>query len=123
MHPRAIFALPVIMALGLSACVQVSDQAVLTGNDGFDRNIKIVNATSATMTAFYGSHRETDNWEENILGDDVLEAGASVLIDFDEGNGKCVYDFRAEFADGGVNQEGAVNICKVGAFTFEETSN
>lgn len=102
---------PALVALAAAATVLPAAAA--------DRVVTIVNRTGVTMVEFYGSNVGTRNWEEDILGRDVLNTGESVDIDFDEGNGACRYDFKAVFADGDTVIEENVDVCRVGRFTFE----
>jgi hypothetical protein len=83
-----------------------------------DRRVEIVNDTGFTMTHFYGSNKKSDSWEEDILGDDVLPSGSSVVINFDDGTGYCVFDFRAVFEDGDELVDREVNVCEIGTFTY-----
>lgn len=83
-----------------------------------DRRVEIVNETGFTMTHFYGSNKKTDSWEEDILGDDVLPSGSSVMINFDDGTGYCVFDFRAVFEDGDEVVEHDINVCEIGTYTY-----
>jgi hypothetical protein len=83
-----------------------------------DRRVEIVNATEVTMTQFYGSNQKTDSWEEDILGDDVLLPGETVVINFDDSTGYCVFDFRAVFEDGDEVVERGINVCETGTFTY-----
>lgn len=83
-----------------------------------DRVVEIVNETGQTMTEFYASVTSTNSWEEDILGDDVLEDGDSVDVNIDDGSGKCVYDFRAVFESGAEGIKRGVNVCQISTFRF-----
>lgn len=63
------------------------------------------------MMYFYASV-DTDNWEEDTLGDSVLPAGNAVVMIIDDGSGYCLYDFRAVFADDTEAMQAAVNVCE-----------
>lgn len=84
-----------------------------------DRKVTIVNKTDFVITEFYGSNTGTNNWEEDILGSDVLGSGDRVVINFDDATGYCKFDFKAVFDDGDEIIEQGVNVCEVGTFTFE----
>ncbi|MBZ4690696.1 MAG: hypothetical protein JG765_1947 [Cereibacter sp.] len=84
-----------------------------------DRRVQIVNNTGFTMVEFYGSNKGSQAWEEDILGQDVLEDGQSVVINFNDDSGYCKFDFRAVFEDGDEVVEAGVNVCEIGSFTFE----
>lgn len=84
-----------------------------------DRKVEIINKTGYAITEFYGSNNGTTDWEEDILGADVLQHNASVTIDFDDGTDHCIFDFLVTFEDGDQLKEEDVDVCKVGEFTFE----
>lgn len=90
----------------------------VTTASALDRRVKIVNNTGYTMTHFYGSHRDAATWEEDILGNDVLLSGRSVVVNFDDGTGYCIFDFKAVFSDGDEVEVWGRNICELGTFTF-----
>ncbi len=83
-----------------------------------DRRVRIVNNTGFTMVEFYGSNTGTDSWQEDILGNDVLPSGSSVMIDFDDGTGYCIFDFKAVFEDGDELTDFGNNVCELGTFTY-----
>lgn len=83
-----------------------------------DRRVTIVNETGYTIVKFYGSNTGSDNWEEDILGQDVLPSGSSVVINFDDASGYCKFDFRAVFDDGDELVKQGVNICEISTFTY-----
>ena len=84
-----------------------------------DRRVEIINNTGFTIVEFYGSNTGSDSWEEDILGPDVLPSGASVVINFDDASGYCMFDFRAVFEDGDVLERARVNVCETATFTYE----
>ncbi|MBS7349676.1 MAG: hypothetical protein KIG95_05895 [Comamonas sp.] len=85
-----------------------------------DRNVKIINKTKTTMVAFYASRSKTNDWEEDILGDDMLKPGQSVNINMDDGTGACKFDFKGEFEDGEDVVKNNIDVCKVGEFSFTQ---
>lgn len=84
-----------------------------------NRVVEIINATGMTMVEFYASVSNTNSWEEDILGDEELEAGDSVDINIDDGSGKCIFDFKGVFENGIEVVKQGVNVCRIGTFTFE----
>jgi hypothetical protein len=84
-----------------------------------NRVVEVINATAFTMVAFYASVSSTNSWEEDILGDEELEAGDSVDINIDDGSGKCIYDFKGVFDNGVEVVKQGVNVCRIATFTFE----
>ena len=96
----------------------VLSSTAVFASDGYNREVTIYNDSSYDIYYFYGSRTTTSDWEEDILGSDILPAGTSVLIDFDDGTGECDFDFKAVFEDGdeayGWNQD----VCSISHFTF-----
>ena len=87
-------------------------------NDGQDRRVRIINVTGVTMTHFYASNSGENDWQEDILGQDVLANGASVVINIDDGSGACIYDFKAEFTNGQVLTRFNVNVCQIADYYY-----
>lgn len=85
-----------------------------------DRNVRIVNETRHTMVEFYASNIGRDTWEEDILGQDVLQVGQSVNINIDDGTGACLYDFRAVFDDGDELVRNRIDVCTIGTYRYTE---
>jgi hypothetical protein len=84
-----------------------------------DRRVRIINETSH-IVRFFGSNAGTTDWEEDILGDKVLEPGQSVMINFDDGTGYCKFDFKAEFSDGDEVVKHGIDVCEISSFRFTE---
>jgi hypothetical protein len=106
------------LMLGLGACA--SAPAGKAGGDNFDRHVLVVNGTSVAMREFYASNVERTDWEEDILGTDILPAGRSVNINIDDGSGACLYDFKAVFVDGDVLIRNRINVCQISTYTYTE---
>jgi hypothetical protein len=100
-------------AAALVVCISVPAQAL-------DRHVTIINDTSYDIVRFYGSQVDAKTWEEDILGQDVLHPGASVDINFDDGTGYCMFDFRAIFEDGDELVRNNINVCEIGTYRYHE---
>lgn len=85
-----------------------------------DRKVKVINKTKTPIFGFYASRTSTNDWEEDILGADVIMPGASLVINIDDGSGACKYDFKGEFEDGDEVVKTNVDVCKIGEFAFTE---
>ena len=99
----------------LSFCIFMAMTVTVNAQD---RKVKIVNNTGYSITNFYGSNTGSDSWEEDILGKDILPPNGSVLINFDDNSGYCMFDFRAVFEDGEEVIEEKIDVCKIGTFTY-----
>ena len=86
--------------------------------DGYNRRVRIHNQTGWTMLRFYASDSRKSDWEEDILGDSVLNNGRSVTVNIDDGSGACVYDFRAEFTNGQVLTRMNINVCQIADYYY-----
>ncbi len=85
-----------------------------------DRRVKIINETTYDIVRFYGSNIGADDWEEDILGADILSSGQSVVINFDDGSGYCMFDFKAIFDDGDELIRERVNVCETESYRYTE---
>lgn len=83
-----------------------------------DRRVQIINNTGYTMVNFYGSYRDTDSWQEDILGSDVMPSGTSWNINFNDNTGYCIFDFKAVFSNGEELTDFGINVCEIGRFTY-----
>jgi hypothetical protein len=83
-----------------------------------NRHVDIVNATGKPMVEFYASNAGTDDWEEDILGQDILQDGESFDADIDDGTGACKFDFKAVFQDGSSRVRRGVDVCSISTFTY-----
>lgn len=83
-----------------------------------NRHVDIVNKTGMTMKHFYASSTGTDDWEEDILGRDVIEDGETFDINIDDGTGACRFDFKAVFDNGKSLVRKSINVCEISTFTY-----
>ena len=83
-----------------------------------NRVVTINNNTEYDIVRFYGSQRDAKTWQEDILGKRILPAGSSINIDFDDGTGYCIFDFKAVFEDDDVLIRKGVNVCEISDFTY-----
>lgn len=107
------------LALGtmaLTACVDTGT-TYYADTGSIDRSVTVINATGYTITQFYGSNTGRSSWEEDILGSQVLPSGSAVDINFNDGSGACLFDFKAVFADGSSVVESNVDVCRVSSVT------
>ncbi|MEQ1726418.1 MAG: hypothetical protein ABL882_10890 [Sphingopyxis sp.] len=79
--------------------------------DGRDRHVVVRNDTRTTLFRLYGSNVNRSSWEEDVLGSDVLAAGQSVNVNWDDGSCECMFDFKAEFSDSTETIRRGFNVC------------
>lgn len=85
-----------------------------------DRRVTIINETSYTIVEFYASNVGENEWEEDILGRDMLASNESVVIDVDDGTGHCLYDFKAVFEDGDELVKTRINVCEIESYSYTD---
>lgn len=81
----------------------------------------LVNAGTAHIVHLYISVSTVDNWQEEILGQDVLNPGDAVNIHLspsDADAGSCLYDIRVHGADGSQGFLWAVDLCSTSTVTL-----
>jgi hypothetical protein len=75
-------------------------------------DFRVYNSTGSTMYRLYVSASSLDGWGRDILGSSMLRNGGNTKIRFgDPSPSRCLYDFRAEFANGAVVQDMQVDVC------------
>lgn len=87
----------------------------------------LTNSTSRVLEEFYASPPSTSDWEEDILGVDVLNPGDSTEITIDDGREDCKYDFRGVLGpsdDGSVGRgaliQSGVSVCDGETYEYFE---
>lgn len=99
--------------LALAAC-DVSS----TGGGSYNRVVDITNSTGSTMTRFYASNTNENTWGPDQLGTSVLRSGQYITLDFDDGTGACMFDFKASFTNGQTLIRRGVNVCAVSSYDY-----
>ena len=107
-----------VISVGLAGCVENTGGGGGTAVIVANKVVQVQNRTGRTIWRFYGSPVTTNDWEEDILGNDVFPAGTSRNIDFADGRTICNYDMKAEFQDGTSIVKNNVNVCVVSAVSF-----
>ena len=69
-------------------------------NDGRERYLTLANRGEETLMYFYASPPSVGDWEEDVLGDEVVSTGERFRVNFNtDERCTCTYDTRAVFAD------------------------
>lgn len=123
----AVRAVLVAAALGVASMATAAEPLIaadktaavaVQSRDGLNRRVRIHNQTGWTMTHFYASDSRVDDWQEDMLGSGVLAAGASVMMNIDDGSGACLYDFKARFSNGQELTRFGVNVCEIADYYY-----
>jgi hypothetical protein len=86
------------------------------------RDFKLINNTYNTVfTAAYVSPSASNDWEDDILGQDVLAPGEFVNITFGRFNpNTCIYDIMVTGKDGSTGELDGINLCTTTTVTFHD---
>tara|TARA_R110002124_G_scaffold9586_6_gene49224 strand:+ start:3105 stop:3440 length:336 start_codon:yes stop_codon:yes gene_type:complete len=106
--------------LGVATVSAFALIAMVSTASALDRRVNINNLTGSVMTEFYASNTGADDWEEDILGDQVVGAGETATINIDDGSGYCKFDFKAVFDDGAEVISADNNVCELSDFNINE---
>ncbi len=97
--------------------------AALVGGAGAARAEDLVfmldNQSSYAVVEFYASPTDVNDWEEDILGRDVLPSGQATRVTIGDGRSQCDYDLRIVFEDGDSIEDSA-NLCDTGSYTVTD---
>jgi len=72
------------------------------------QTIMIHNNTGNTIVELYASNADTNSWEEDVLGRDVLEAGDTLRLKLSRNY--MVYDLMARFKNGDEHIYNDINV-------------
>jgi len=82
-----------------AALLAVAGTACVGSASAEDLVFTLKNGTDSVMTRFYTSPVNVGDWEEDVLGRDVLNPGESVRVTIADGRDVCKYDMRFEFTE------------------------
>jgi len=104
----------------IGALVAAVSSASVAEAQTLDRRVRIVNESAHAIVGFYAVMVEEEEWPPSLLGEGMLAAGASVVLDFEDASGFCRYRFRAVFDDGVELVRPSVNVCEVGTYRYTD---
>jgi hypothetical protein len=100
------------------ATLSLMMSAVLTGGSAKeDLQVKIINETNVVMVQFFGTHSDAGGGMDLLAGD-PLPPGEAMVVDFDDGSGECLFDFRAIFADGVEMVRRRFDVCETSFYRY-----
>lgn len=106
----------------LTVLAFLSVAAVLTATpaEAEDLGFTLENRSSYDVMEFYASPVDIDDYEEDILGRDVLASGESTRVTIADGSEQCEYDMLFVFADGDELRRDGVDLCETGSYTLTD---
>lgn len=103
-----------VFRAGLLAPILTLALVVATATAGLacNKNFVVYNRTDQTITKFYVSPHQTDDWEDNVLNDSI-EPDTHTRVDMsDDTREFSIYDVKAVFEDGSKSTGGKINLCR-----------
>jgi hypothetical protein len=97
-----------------AAFLFVGTAAVSAGKQDFD----LVNATGYVISEVYVAPSSSNEWEEDVMGRDVLGVGETVTIEFAPRQKACNYDIKVVWDDGDEAFWQGFDLCTVSEVTL-----
>jgi hypothetical protein len=85
--------------------------ALAASTDGKNRKVTVTNVSSQAVYNLYASPVTAKTWEEDLLGQRTLAAGASISANIDNGTNECMFDLKVVLANGKAFEHRQVNVC------------
>lgn len=96
-----------------AACTLLAASLFSTPALAQSRDFVLINGTGKQIREVYVSASATDDWEEDVLGEDVLENGQRATITFPKSTSQCLHDIRIVHSNGNTADWSAIDLCKV----------
>jgi hypothetical protein len=94
-----------------AALVSLASPAWAASTDGKNRKVMVTNVSSQAVYNLYASPITAKTWEEDLLGQRTLAAGASIEANIDNGTNECMFDLKVVLANGKAFEHRRVNVC------------
>lgn len=84
------------------------------------QDFTLVNMTGYALSEVFVSPSKSDDWEEDILGRDVMEHGQAFEIHFERAAKSCLWDLKVVYQDDDSEAVwDAIDLCSVSRLTIE----
>jgi hypothetical protein len=83
----------------------------------------LVNNTGYPIEQVYVSASAKEEWEEDVLGRDVLPAGGRTTIHFPKREDACLWDLKVVYTDGETAEWQALNLCTISVVALSYDRN
>ncbi|HEX3920263.1 MAG TPA: hypothetical protein VHW60_23225 [Caulobacteraceae bacterium] len=105
----------------IAAVVAAASFAVLapTMASAAPQDFQLDNETGYTIKNLYISPTTTNDWQDDVLGQDTLDTGAALNIHFPGGRGEtCEWDLKIAYNDDSSHEWTSVNLCSINKVTI-----
>lgn len=82
------------------------------------QDFTLVNSTGYDIAEVYVAPSASDNWEEDVMGRDILSAGQSVDIGFPSRDKVCIYDLKVVYTDSEEAEWERFDLCSLSRITI-----
>ena len=94
--------------------------AAPAGAEDAKQDFQLVNKTGYELKALYVSPSKSDDWEEDVLGQDTLSDGEAVNIHFNPKVHTCKWDLKVTYSDDDSNAIWHnIDLCSVEKITIK----
>ena len=83
-----------------------------------DLSFTLTNDSSQALIQFFTSPADVNEWEEDVLGTDIMGAGTSTTVTIADGRTQCVYDMRFVMESGQELEDYGIDLCELGEYTL-----
>jgi hypothetical protein len=87
------------------------------------QDFTLLNQTGLTLVAVYVSPSHVDDWQEDVLGEDVLRDGESVLVEFSPKEMAKTWDLKVVDEDGDETIWHGLRLDKISRVTLRYDKN
>jgi len=101
------------MKIAIAALLAASMLAPAAAGAQGKQDFTLRNNTGYTISEVYVSSSKTNDWEEDVLGRDVLENGERVDISFPRKEKACKHDLKVVYEDGEEAEWEGFDLCQV----------
>jgi hypothetical protein len=85
-----------------------------------EQDFALVNATGYEISELYVAPAKSDDWQEDVLGQDTLGDGQQANISFSRDTDTCAWDLKVVYSDDNSSAEWReVNLCELSTVTIK----
>ena len=84
------------------------------------QDFSLVNATGYPLRAVFVAPSKSDDWEDDVLGKDIMADGETVDIHFNRADKSCGWDLKVTYDDDGTSAVWyGIDLCTVSRITIK----
>jgi hypothetical protein len=92
-------------------------------NDGFNRMVRVENRSNTVNITSVLMENPNGQVFRPLAAGSVISPGYNRILNFDDGQGHCYYNIRADFANGRVAYQRNVNVCQATVWSIYDLDN